>query len=498
MLWMWNPYTVFSPVASAATLRQTPHPAVAGQTPQFSDTVLLTASQLSKWSLRLVFVTVIARAMGPVEFGSYALIFAMVEFLAVASGAAYADYLTREAATGERAAWALALQLMLLRVAIAIPAAAIEIGILSIMRYPHAVLSGTAWMAMTMLPRSLSEAVQGVLRGVHRFCSVLAIELTLGTGLVAGAVILFLRHGGLSMAVATELAAAAAAGVVGLAFLLRFKTQEQTWLSGWQVVKRGLIFNIYSFVVNLYDRFDVVLLSKLSGDYSTGIYAVAYRAVSMTQILPHAVLYSLLPTLSRNPQGEEERARLKKAMGLLLSVGFVVVLATMVFATPVVGLVLGPQYVESALALKILIWAVILRYVNCALNFALLASGRERVFVTTSLVCLAVNFVGNVVFIPLYSWRAAAILTIATEAVLLAQNVYWIRHTLGNMEMPIGAVRSAAGFLTLLAVVEVGGRWVSPFLIGSACLLIFIGYLLLSGLANKFAGVWEQQGDAAA
>ena len=199
--------------------------------PKVSHAALLVASQMAKWTLRLLFVTVLARAMGPENFGTYALIFAMVEFLAVASGAGYIDYLTREAAKDECAGWGLALQLILLRIAIAVPVAGIEIGILRLMHYPHAVLVGTALMALSIVPRSLSEAVQGVLRGIHRYGSFLAVELTLGGGLVTGAAVLFVRHGGLSTAVGTELAAAAAGGVTALGLLLKFMTREKILLS---------------------------------------------------------------------------------------------------------------------------------------------------------------------------------------------------------------------------------------------------------------------------
>jgi O-antigen/teichoic acid export membrane protein len=73
-----------------------------GNAPRFSHTALVTASQVAKGSLRLIFLVVIARAIGPEQFGTYALIFAMIEFVAVASGAGYIDYLTREAAKDER------------------------------------------------------------------------------------------------------------------------------------------------------------------------------------------------------------------------------------------------------------------------------------------------------------------------------------------------------------------------------------------------------------
>jgi len=458
--------------------------------PKISHAALLVTSQVVKWSLRLVFVVIVARALGPQQFGVYALLFALIEFLAVASGSGYADYLTREAAKDARVGWGLAFQLVWLRVAVAIPVAAIEIGILSVMRYPRPVLAGTTWMALSLIPRSLSEAVQGVLRGIHQYVSYLVIEIVLGGGLVAGAGLLFLRRGGLGIVIATEVVAAAAASLAALVFGLKYKTREAIWLKGSQLIKTSGVFNAYSFIASLYDRFDVVLLSKLAGDYATGIYSVAYRALGMTQIVAYGVLYSLLPALSRSAGSVKERRRLEKAMGLLLSAAFFVVLATMAFAGPAVRLLLGAQYAESADALKILIWAVVLRYINYALNIALLAAGRERVFVRTSLVCLAVNFIGNLVFIPMYSWRAAAVLTIATELVLLGQNLYWIRRTAGEVAVPWGMARTSLVFVALSGISFAGGYFGLPLVLGSACLVTFAGYLYGSGMIMEFATAW--------
>ena len=466
--------------------------------PKFSDTILLTGSQAVKWSLRLVFVLIVARTLGPDRFGVYALLFAMVEFLAVASGSGYADYLTREASRDARVGWGLPFQLILLRIAIAIPIAAIEIGILTLLRYAHPVLVGTAWMALTLAPRSLSEAVQGVLRGIRRYAGYLVIEVVLGGSLVVGAGILLLRQGSLSWVIATEISASVAASLAALAFALKYKTRETVSLKGSHLVKTSAVFNAYSFIGSLYDRFDVVLLSKLAGDYATGIYSVAYRALGMTQILAYGVLYSLLPVLSRSAGGAEERRRLERAMGFLLSTAFAVVLATVVFAGPAVRLLLGERYAESASALKVLIWAVMLRYVNWALNITLLAAGREKVLVVTSLVCLAGNFIGNLVFIPMYSWRAAAVITIATELVLLVQNLHWVRRALGRVALPWGMARSSGVFTVLLGVALAGRYWGSPLVVGTMCLLIFAAYLYGSGMLTEFAGVWGAEGSPAA
>jgi O-antigen/teichoic acid export membrane protein len=458
--------------------------------PKFSDTVFLTGSQVAKWSLRLVFVLVAARALGPEKFGIYALVFSMSEFLAVASGSGYADYLTRESAKDENVGWELAIRLVLLRMGIAVLVAGAEIGILWLLGYTRLVITATLWMSLTLAPRSLSEAIQGVLRGSAHYAQVLAVDLILGLTLVAGSGFLLVRGGGLRAVVETELIAACAAGVVALILGMWFWPRHRVPLKTLVVIKRGAIFNMYGFLGNLYDRFDVVLLSKLAGNFATGIYSVAYRALGMTQIIGYGVLYALLPSLSRGTWGRSQEQQIERAMGLLLNASFILVLATMIYAGPAVRLLLGSSYAESALAIKILIWAVILRYLNYALNIALLATGREHVFVVTASVCLAVNLIGNLILIPKYSWRTAAVLTIVTDLVSVVKNAWHIRAIFGRVPLPFGMVRSAVAFAMMLVITAVGGKMFDPIVVGTICLLLFMSFLQYTGMLSEFANIW--------
>jgi O-antigen/teichoic acid export membrane protein len=459
--------------------------------PKFTDTVLLTGSQVAKWSLRLVFVLVAARVLGPEKFGIYALLFSLVEFFAVASGSGYADYLSRETAKNENVGWELLLRLVLLRIGIAVLVTAAAAEILSLLGYARSIISATAWMSLTLAPRSLSEGVQGVLRGSARYAEALVIELILGLTLVAGSGFLLVYGGGLRAAVATELIAACAAGVAAFVIGLWFWPRHRTPLTTFGVMRRSAIFNAYGFLGNLYDRFDVMLLSKLAGNFATGIYSVSYRALGMTQIFGYGVLYALLPSLSRGLWDKSRQQQLERAMGLLLSASFIVVLATMVYASTAVRVLLGAGYAESAIAIKILIWAVIFRYLNYSLNIALLAAGREHVFVVTASVCLAVNLIGNLIFIPRYSWRAAAVLTIVTDLVSVINNAWYIRATFGRVPRPFGMVRSSIAFVVLLSIALVGGRMFDPIVIGTICLLFFVAFLQFTGMLSEFANIWH-------
>ncbi len=442
-------------------------------------------------ALRLVFMLAGARALGPREFGVYVLVLAVLEMVAVAGGSGFIDFLTRETAKDELLGWRAAIQLIFLRAVYAAPLAGAALGVLWLLGYPSAVLAAAAVMFTTLIPRAVSESVQGVLRGVCHYWSFLAIDVSVGFVLVGGGCWLLVRGGSLDFVVGMELAAATVAALLGLALLAVLGNPQRAWL-GWRgLVRKTLVFNFYPLATAFYDRIDIVLLSKLAGDFATGIYGMAYRALSALRLVPYGVLFSILPSISVDKWGPSDRQRLERAMGLLLSVGYVAVLGTVAFAGPAVALLLGPRYAASVLAFNILIWAIIPSNLNFALNTGLLATGRERVFTYTSSGCLAVNLVANLILIPFFSWRGAAAATILTEMSLLVQNIYWIRKAIGTVPIPSHAARTTAAFLALLAGLVFGGRFAPPMLVGSVCLFLFLAYLYHAQALSQFAATWN-------
>jgi O-antigen/teichoic acid export membrane protein len=456
------------------------------QPTNLTGAALLTASKLTRLGLRLVFLLAAGRVLGPRLFGIYVLVLAVSQMTAVAAGSGFVDYLTRETAKDERLGWRAGIQLMLLQAGYAIPLGLAAFGLLRLLGYREAVLAAAALMLLTMIPRAASECVQGVLRGLRRYGSFLALDLSAGLVLLGGGCWMLARGGSLRFVVATELAAAVSAGLLGLGLIAAIGRPQRGRLRWRALMRKTLVFNIYPLTISLYDRVDILLLSKLAGDYATGIYGMAYRALSTLQLIPYGVLYSLLPSVARDHWGSSERESLEGAMGLLLNVAFAAILATIAFAGPAVNLLLGPGYAESVPAVEILIWALIPMYLNFAFNTGLLATGNEKVFISTSSFCLGINFAANLLLIPLFSWRAAAALTIVTELALLAQNTYWIRRAIGVVPIPFNAVRTTLIFLGLLAALLVGSQFASPLLVGGGCLLLFLAYFYREGASAQY------------
>ena len=195
--------------------------------PKASHAILLTASQLLRGLARLVFVVLVARVLGPSRFGIYTLLLAMVEMLAVASGSGYTDFLTREAAKDEKLGWGICGQLTWLRLAYTVPFTAVGLGLLWLLKYPGGVIAATACLAVSLIPRSLSESVQGVLRGIGRFTEFFFVEFVFAAVLLAGVIFLLISGGDLNAVIGVEILAAGSAAVIASLFALKFRTKER-------------------------------------------------------------------------------------------------------------------------------------------------------------------------------------------------------------------------------------------------------------------------------
>jgi O-antigen/teichoic acid export membrane protein len=442
---------------SATSLQVESEAPLAGQRSILPNAWHLTFSQVIRRSFRMAVLFWTARLLGVATFGEYALLLTVVEMAAVVSGSGYISYLTREIASDGEAAWPLGAKVTQVRFALIVPVIAAEFLILWILRFPAAVTVNAVFLSVSLFPRAVNEAIQGVLGGLSRFAPLCWIETAQGCILVTMAPLLVLRGYGLRGVLAAEILAAtggaicAAVAVVGL---IDFRTHRTYSLS--QVLRSLYAFNIFPFITNVYDRVDIVLLARLAGDFATGIYSLPYRVLASLQILPYGLMGALLPGLSASGASTPQaRANFARVLQILYSVALIMILTTFAFAPAVVGLILGPKYAGSVLAMKILIWAAVPMFVNHALNILLLAAHHERVFLWTSAICTLFNIGANLLFIPRYSFVAAAVITILTELLLLLMNCYLVRKRLGGIELPRQFMAITLGFVIALFVFRV-------------------------------------------
>jgi O-antigen/teichoic acid export membrane protein len=216
------------------------------------------------------------------------------------------------------------------------------------------------------------------------------------------------------------------------------------------LVRSTITFNIYPLIANVYDRADVVLLAKLAGNFAVGIYSLPYRAFAMLLIVPAGAMGALLPVFSSAAKGDAQEL-CSRIMRFLFLTALLVVLATLTFAGPAALFFLGQGYAQSIITIKILVWAGIPAFLNYALNILLLSAHKEKVFLWTATACTVFNITANLLLIPRFSFLAAAAVTVATECLLLLQNLYLVRKCLGRLVFPKDGLKISVVFAGVLA-----------------------------------------------
>lgn len=449
----------------------------------------LSSSQVVRRVFRTLFLLLAARVLGPEVFGLYVLLLTVTEILALVSGAGFGDYLIREVAKAPKLAYQLLFRIAQLRLVYLLFLAAIVIPGLSLLRYSPYVLANAALLSLTLLPRTIVESSQGIIRAMQRFSLILWIELLQGTILLGAGGLLLMRGWGLRGVIWADIASISLGAALALPMALRLSPDRVQDESGWrQRIRETFAFNLYPLIVNTYDRVDVVLLSKLVGNAAVGIYSLPYRAYAALSILPYGIMGTLLPSLAKSAWDHDERERCGVTMQLLYAVALFLILGAMLLADAAVRFALGPGYQGSAAVLKILAWATIPTFLNYALNAFLLAKNQERVFLRTALVCTVVNVTANLLLIPRYSYIAAAGVTILTELVLLSQNVTLVRKALGYVPMPKQALRNSLVFAATLIVAHESARFLPALGVAAGALAIFAVYLHAANRIQRSSG----------
>lgn len=240
-------------------------------------------------------------------------------------------------------------------------------------------------------------------------------------------------------------------------------------------------------LATLFFRIDVVLLEALKGNVIVGWYGVVYTWVDAIMVIPSYFTLSLFPVMSR--QAVEDRPALRRtymlAVKLLSMIAVPMAIMTTLLAPFLVGVLGGRQFLpHGAIALQIFIWSILIGWINGVTQYVIIALNRQRALTVAFLAGAAFNIVANLIFIPRYSYPAAAVVTILSELVLWGLFYTVILSELGKVNWLkvlwrialAGAVSGAATWLLA------GVSMALAFAVGSA--IYGVGLLALRPLSE--------------
>jgi O-antigen/teichoic acid export membrane protein len=417
---------------------------IAGNTIQriAKNSAIPIASQLTNRAVDLVFAAFALRLLGVTGNGQYAIAVVTWLYLKTISDFGLSVLVTRESAREpERAGQLLGASTLMRILVLGVVA---PFGLLYVM-------GGLAWfdmasvsawaiviMMLSIIPGSYGEAVNSVFNGRERMelPAILNIFTNLsrfGLGLAA----LFAGYGVIGLATAALIATFISAGAyhVSLRHIDIWPswgiTRDQIWW--FATVSWPLLLN--ALLLNLFFRVDVFVIQAAQGDTALGTYDAAYKFVNMLIILPAYFTLAIFPILSRLAMDQRHQLLrgFSEASRFLLIIAWPITILTLFFAPLMIRVLGGDQFLpDSADVLRVIIWFLPLSFVNGVAQYTLIAANQQRTISGAFAIAVGFNFIANLVFVPLYGYMAAAVITILTEFVLFAPLAIAMRKHVGS------------------------------------------------------------------
>ena len=205
-------------------------------------------------------------------------------------------------------------------------------------------------------------------------------------------------------------------------------------------------------------NFDAVLLGFLRGVRDVGFYNAAYRPVTVALAVPLTYFQGLFPALSRTwsegPQALRELA--ERSLRLCAIVAVPLGVGGMLLADPVIALLFGAQYADSALPLKLLIWSAALVILRGSYRHSLNAAGMQSLDLRCALVSCGLNVGLNVALIPRYGMLGAASATVLADVVWFAMAAMYFNRRIAPLSPVPALARPLLAGVAMGAVLWLG------------------------------------------
>jgi O-antigen/teichoic acid export membrane protein len=208
-----------------------------------------------------------------------------------------------------------------------------------------------------------------------------------------------------------------------------------------EIVKESWTYSLHGLTYLLFYQLDIILL-KMNHVHAEDIgeYSAAMKIFGFGLIVSEILFRQFYPELARllnENQVDQIRDLLRRLSNASLIISLSLMCVLVVFSELIIKSTFGSEFQSSGLILAILACAMIFRFQAAPYSGLLAASNFNYYKMIVSGVCVAVNVVLNVIFIPKYGVLASAFVTVLTELLFWIMLRISVKQNFPSFETPI-------------------------------------------------------------
>jgi O-antigen/teichoic acid export membrane protein len=397
-------------------------------------------------TIDLAFAALMLRILGPANAGDYYYATNVFLWFDILANFGLDAYLTREVARHPERANRYFFNTTLIRLAVVLVGVPLLVGFVILrqtvvagLTEPAAAqaLTALAVLYAGLLPGTLSKGLTSLFYAYEKAeypAALTTVSTLINRGL--GVVALLAGWGIVGLAGVSIVVNLITLGTLGfLATRLFFRPR---WAPS-RPLQRSMVAESWPLMANhllatLFFKVDVVLVEALLGSFILGLYSTGYKLLEMLMVIPSMFTLAIFPVISRHAQENREsflrfyRLGAKILVTLVLPIAVISTLA----AREMVLVLGGPEYLPDAMiALQLMAWSMPIGWINSLTQYVLIALDQQRYLTKAYLFGFAFSLIANLIFIPIFGYRASAVIHIFAELALCIPFLIGVRRQVG-------------------------------------------------------------------
>jgi len=383
------------------------------------NVLISSVSKVLSTVLALASIGFITRYLGKDGFGDYATVLAFLAFFSAISDLGLYQFSTREISRPKANQDEIMSNAFSMRVTFSLIVLLFATLLVFFLPYATEVRWGIILVAASFIFSSSYQVLNGVFQK-HLAMDRVAVSELLGKILQLLVVILAIKlRLGFSWIMASLLFNMILS--FALVYFWSKKYLKLSWrfdFSYWKnFLKESYPIGIMSVVVFIYFKMDTILLSMLKSNVEVGIYNVAYKVLENITFFPAMIVGLIFPIIAETIFVDKARFRdiSNKTFKVFVLLVVPLVIGAVFLSGGVVNLIGGAGFFESASVLRILIFALAAIFFGNFFNAILIAGNLQKKLMYILAFAAIFNVLANLIFIPYFSYLAAAVVSVATE-----------------------------------------------------------------------------------
>ncbi len=409
----------------------------------YKNTIILAALRVLNPALSMALVAFISRTKGPEFLGAYAVIITIAGVFGAVGELGIQTLITREVAGAKaRASVYLPSALIIALATSVVIAAGLNLSI-GFFGYPEDVSLSLRVMTFYIFLCVITGFFEAFFMAFERMGLIFAEQVLSNISKLVGCLIVIqLGYGFVHFVLVIVLA-----GVVAVAacfYMFRRYVAEirlrVDWPTTWFLIRSSPVFLMTTlFGVVLSMRIDIIMLSKLADLVQVALYTAAYKVFETTLILPQSFVQSFFPELSRLYVADIEGFKEMMSKVFRSSLFYVVVITSVAYVLAAISIhiLYGSKFDGAITPLKLLLFGLVPWSIAKVSGQILIASGRQRLDMISTIAATTSNVLLNVVLIPRYGASGAAWASTISLTVFCVPQLWFARTMLRG----ISAVR---------------------------------------------------------